>query len=177
MGICGKSGGNVVERSNLSVLLTGTHQQTIDDRGRIPFPAKLLETFRELAGVGPKDPVEVIVSITPQQRLGVFPKKTFMEIIESLEEPSKSNQELEALKLSYLNSMSEATLDKQNRFRIPAMLAEVFGLMGEVVVLGSGEYIEVVNKDTWKAQFLANMADMKSQSSVLKQVTGAGEKK
>lgn len=90
-----------------------------------------------------------------------------MELLEILEEPAQTDGELFNMYLDYVNNMDEQTLDKQHRFRIPQNLQEFFGLEGEVVVLGSDGFMEVVNKHTWKKQLAERLPNMSTQASLL----------
>jgi division/cell wall cluster transcriptional repressor MraZ len=137
-------------------LLHGSYPQTMDDRKRLPVPAKMIPTFRELCGIKGNEPIEVVVSITPQKRIGVYPRRVFMEMIAELAGPAKTDREVYKLRNAYLQYMDEQSLDKQNRVRIPGILAEAFDLKGEVVAMGAGDMFEVITKDAWKSQLLAD---------------------
>ena len=141
--------------------LTGSHLQTLDDRLRLAVPAKMVPVLRELAGTQGEDPVEVVITITVDERLGVFPKKYFTEHLAMLKKAAEFDRSAALIRRKYLNQMDEQSLDKQNRFRIPQMLAEYFGLNGEVVVVGSGEYLEVMSRERWKKQMDEDVPKLK----------------
>lgn len=139
----------------------------MDDRRRLAVPAKVMSAFRELSQADATQNVEVVVCITPRERVGVFPKPVFDELISDMEEAARTDYEIEQLLLSYLQHMDEQSLDKQNRFRIPPSLAEVFGLQGEVMVLGSGTFFEVVTKSEWRDQVRKDAAAMRQGATKL----------
>lgn len=158
----------------MTARLTGSHPQKMDDKDRLAVPAKLVPILRELAGVSDEDPLDVVITITAQQRLGVFPRAQFIRLLENLEAAPQDDQDVIDLKTTLMNYMDEQSLDKQNRIRIPAMHAEAFGLTGEVVVMGSGEYLEVVSKETWKSQLPARMSDMPQKFKLVRHYFGNG---
>lgn len=147
--------------------LTGSHTQTADDRGRLAVPAKMMGPFRKLGGQKDKEAVEVTICVTPQRRLGVYPRRVFDQMIDDLEELALEDHEIYKLRTAYLNHMEEQSLDKQNRFKIPSMLADAFDLKGEVVLMGSGEMVEVVSREEWKRQLSENVVEMNNQASLL----------
>jgi MraZ protein len=131
------------------MILSGSHPQTIDDRGRLAVPARLLPALRALAGVGEEDELEVVISMTFEGRLGIYPVPYFNRMMANLEKAPEEDVDAQELRRAFLNYSDQQTLDKQNRVRVPAALAEYFELRGEVTVMGSGEYLEVVTREAW----------------------------
>lgn len=150
--------------------LTGSHPQTMDDKSRLAVPARLIPALRELSGSGEKQQIEVVITVTAQQRLGVYPRQLFMQMIERLEQAPAEDQDVADLRITLLNNMDEQCLDKQNRFRVPAAYGRAFDLNGEVIVLGSGEFLEVVNKEAWQAQLAERMSQMPSKLRAVSQL-------
>ena len=149
--------------------LTGSHLQTLDDRLRLAVPSKLIPTLRELAGVSEDDPLDVVVTITMNGHLGVYPRRVFTEMFEKLEQAPPEDLDAADLRLAYLNYMDEQSLDKQNRFRVPQMHAEAFGLSGEVVVMGSERFLEVVSKAKWNEILKDRQPKLRHQAAQMHQ--------
>lgn len=171
-----KSGGKwwtVVNPGERPLRLTGVHLQTMDDRLRLAVPAKLVGAFRQISGVTEDESLEVVVAVTKDERVGVFPKQHFMAMIERLEQEAEYDPDAEELLTGYVNYMDEQSLDKQNRFRIPQMLAESFALSGEVAVVGSRNCLEVVNKAILDQQLKQVVGRMKEQDAKLRIARGA----
>jgi DNA-binding transcriptional regulator/RsmH inhibitor MraZ len=124
-----------------------------------------MSALREMTGVTGDEPLEIVVTITMQNRLGVYPKAIFDKMIAQLDNLAPTNMDAADLRLTYLNYMDEQVLDKQNRFRIPPMHAELFDLNGEVVVVGSGEFLEVTNKKVWMEQAKERGRQMREQAA------------
>lgn len=133
--------------------LTGDATQTLDVRGRIPCPSQFMAPLREILGVGKDDPVELVVVLKEEDRIGVFPKNVYFEELEALEEIKDSNvNALELLEWRY-RTMKEVETDKQNRFKIPESLIKRAKLSGEVKVFGLGDHMEVLPSDQEEALF------------------------
>ena len=49
----------------------------------------------------------------------------------------------------FFSGAHEATPDKQGRLALPASLMEHAGLDREIVVTGTGEHLEIWNRDDW----------------------------
>lgn len=146
--------------------LTSSVWQRLDERQRVAIPARFIEPFRRLAGLGDEDPLQVIICATPQKRLGIFPPPVFEKRFSGL----RNVRGKSALKRNYLNTMEEQSLDKQNRIRVPALLGELFGLKDDVVVMGSGDYLEVVSKDAWLEQVASAFPLMEEQERELEEM-------
>lgn len=142
-------------------VLYGNHPQTVDDRYRIAVPAKLVSTFRKLAGAKEEDPVGVVITVTPEGSVGVFPEAVFLRLMEKLSN-HKKRFKAKKLKRIYLKNRDDQTLDKQNRFRIPVSLAGKYGLSGEIMVMGSDDRLELASKETWEKLIDSEVAEMES---------------
>lgn len=139
--------------------LFGSHPLRLDEKDRLTIPSKLLAQMREMEGISEGQTLEVVIAIV-KKRLGIFPRKVFMRMLENMESIPRTNATANALRKSILNYMDEQSLDKLNRVRIPAMHAQLFGLQNDIVVMGSGTHLEVVNRDAWMKQAPESMEAM-----------------
>jgi len=153
----------------MAALLKGSHPQTVDDRGRLAIPFKLLEPLRELAGAKEGEDVEVCVGISDRGCLAVFPKPLAEETLGNVEGSAKVRQDFFNLLASTCNYLDDQVLDKQNRFRVSSLYSEEMGLTGEVVVMGSGWYLEVVSKAQWREILAKSLSSRNDQSAKLKE--------
>lgn len=144
--------------------LQGHQQQTLDEKGRIPIPAKFLTRFLELC-----DPpeegrgIKVVIAASLAGNIGIYPPAVFDQLVELFDAESLENEELIMVRKTLLNSYDEQYLDKQNRFRVSSLLAMTVGLVdsadaleGEgkpsesdelarkVVIVGSDNYLELM---------------------------------
>src|SRR5437764_2071329 len=130
------------------MLLTGAYERTIDEKLRLAMP----KPFREAM----EDQRQLVLTPGTDGSLSLFPGDTFSGLAGQLAARSPSGQEVRALsRLLYAQSHS-VELDSQGRIRLPAELAKLGNLEGDVVVLGVGDHVELWNKSRWEA-YLADL--------------------
>jgi MraZ protein len=130
------------------LLLTGTYERTLDEKLRLAFPRTLREVL-----VAEK---QLVLTPGTDGSLSLFPGSGFSALAEKLASRSPTGQEVRAFsRLLYAQSHS-VELDSQGRIRLPAELARLANLDGEVVLLGVGDRVELWNKSRWEA-YLAEL--------------------
>lgn len=124
------------------MLLTGTYERALDEKLRLALPKRLREL---LTGQ------DLVITPGTDGSLAIFPQQAFAALAEKLAARSPAGQDVRAFsRLLYAQSHSVET-DSQGRIRLPADLARMAGLVGEVVLLGVGDRVEVWNKSRWEA--------------------------
>lgn len=139
----------------------------MDNRGRVAIPAKLVPLMRAASGAKEEETFDVVVSVSMEGRVGIYPLPHYEKILANLNASPEEDPVGAELRRNYLNYMEVQNTDKQNRVRIPQLLAEKYKLKGEVVVMGSGEYLEVVNKNDWKLHLDARTAMFNENRGIL----------
>jgi len=123
----------------------GSYQATVDDKGRLKLPARLKTQLEEWFGS------RVFVTSLSPLELRVYP----LTIWEELERRFLARPSMDPLVqrlLEHANYGQEDELDAQGRVLIPALLREVLGVTGEVVVSGRGRFLAVVPRDRAQAE-------------------------
>jgi MraZ protein len=115
----------------------GSHQHTIDDKGRLTLPAKWRS---ELAG-------GVVVTRGLDDCLFIFPKAKFESIAAEMDEQGIELADVRAWTRYFLGMAVDAESDKQGRILLPQNLRDYAKLDGEVVVVGVVSRIEVWNPE------------------------------
>jgi MraZ protein len=137
--------GRMESRGDLwtKMLLTGTYERTLDDKLRLAMPKPLRESLA--------DEKQLILTPGTDGSLSLFPQSAFAGLAEQLAARSPSGQEVRAFsRLLYAQSHT-VELDSQGRLRLPAELAKLANLDGDVVLLGVGDRVELWNKTRWDA--------------------------
>src|SRR5512142_3285489 len=101
----------------------GSHQHTIDDKGRLTLPAKWRS---ELAG-------GVVVTRGLDDCLFVFPKPKFEAIAAEIDQQRVELGEVRAWARYFFGEAADAEIDRQGRVLIPQTLREFAQLKGEVI--------------------------------------------
>jgi len=123
----------------------GSYQATIDDKGRLKLPARLKSQLDEWFG-----PQVFVTSLSPNE-LRVYP----LNVWEELEQRFLARPSMDPLVqrlLEHANYGQEDELDAQGRVLVPALLRDVIGINGEVVVSGRGRFLAVVARDRAQAE-------------------------
>ena len=130
------------------MLLTGAYDRTIDEKLRLAMPKPFREAF--------DDERQLVLTPGTDGSLSLFSGRTFASLADQLSARSPSGQKVRAFsRLLYAQSRS-VELDAQGRIRLPAELAKLGNLEGDIVVLGVGDHVELWNKSRWEA-YLADL--------------------
>ncbi|MBR1740045.1 MAG: division/cell wall cluster transcriptional repressor MraZ [Ruminococcus sp.] len=117
----------------------GAYNQTMDQKGRVSFPAK----FREEMG----DSLTVTRGI--DGCLFVYASADFREKAEKLGKlPMAKARKLQR---SFIGWACDLEPDKNGRILIPQALRECAGLEKEIVVVGVSERAEIWSKERWNS--------------------------
>ena len=124
----------------------GEYEHTVDAKGRMNFPAKLLKELGE----------HFFISKSINEKcLTVYPSESW----ETLRDKLKGNSSKNALAVQrfIFGSACEAEPDKQGRIAIPAALRNYAGITSEVIVVGLADRAEIWEKTAWEA-YMGNFA-------------------
>jgi transcriptional regulator MraZ len=115
-------------------LFVGFYQRSIDTKGRLLVPAKVL---RKLPVEGGQVSLYVMLL---GDHLGLFPAEAFHDRLqEQRPRGFTDDNDLTAM----LSLAEECTLDANNRLRLTPKHLEEAGLGRDVVLLGSGDHLEI----------------------------------
>lgn len=131
----------------------GEYTHNIDDKGRMTIPAKLRSGF----------PNGLVITRGFEPCLMVYPVETF-QILEqkarSLSLTVPSNRQL--IRLLFGGAVTD-TIDNAGRVLVPEYLRVYASLQTQVVVVGTGQYLEVWDAEKWNAQ-LAQLNDSEANT-------------
>ena len=121
-------------------MLIGQFRAKISPKGRIAFPKK----FREEMGDS------LVVTAGYENSLMVVSSKEWKALIEGTEGKPFIFGSARDTNRFLLGEASEAVLDEQGRFVLPAYLREHAKIGGEIVFLGLNKYVEIWDKKVWE---------------------------
>ncbi len=115
----------------------GEYEHSVDNKGRVAFPAKLRKALQPNA----QDRFTLLRGLEPC--LFLYPDYEWKLVEEKLSEVNSFTREGRTVKRNFLRFAEDLSLDKQNRIPLPSHLMEYAGITGTAIFIGSGELIEV----------------------------------
>lgn len=125
------------------MLFLGTFDYAMDERGRLPFPPRYRDAFRD--GI-------VLSQGSPDPCLRAYTTAAFDAQASTLIAQSPLHRKGRDVRKAFFGRAHLAELDKQNRILVPPPLREYAQLSGKVLVVGSGEYLEIWAPDVFEAE-------------------------
>lgn len=119
-------------------MFMGTHDHSIDTKGRVIVPAK----FREALGES------FVVTLGLDGCLFVYPQEEWEGFVKQLKELPGS-KEARKLQRYFMAGAAPCDVDKQGRVLIPSSLREKAGLEKDIVFVGVMSKIEIWSKERW----------------------------
>lgn len=127
-------------------MFLGTYEPKLDDKGRIILPAK----FRDQLAGG------LVITRGQERCLYVFPNKTFESVLAKLQQAPMTSKEARAYTRVFLSGANDQIPDKQGRVTIPPLLRSYADLRKDLVIIGTGERVEIWDQEAWNAYLGAN---------------------
>jgi MraZ protein len=128
----------------------GSHEYSVDSKGRINIPARLRKY------VSPEANDTFIVTRGYEKCLFVYPLDEWNKLEQSIRDLSPTNPQHRFFMRTLLELATESQLDGQSRITIPRELLQFAGIENDVLILGVLERIELWNpriyQDYLKAQ-------------------------
>ena len=120
----------------------GTYEHSLDQRGRLAIPARYREIF---AGGG-------VIAPSPDGCLELYPLGEFENTAQNLTEESATHQRGRRLRRGLYSRSWDVELDKQGRILIPQQLREAANLLGQTILSGRRECLEIWNVGSWEQE-------------------------
>jgi len=115
----------------------GEFEHSVDNKGRVAFPAKLRKALSPLAN----EQFTILRGMEPC--LYLYPGDEWEKVEIRLAEISNFDKRGRTVKRNFLRHAEDLSLDKQNRIPIPSSLKEYAGIDGTAIFIGNGDMIEV----------------------------------
>ncbi|MFA6856285.1 MAG: division/cell wall cluster transcriptional repressor MraZ [Treponema sp.] len=140
-------------------MLTGEYRNTLDEKGRILFPAKLRS---ELTGN------VLIVTQSLDRCLWLFlPEEWKIVSSKLMDSASPFNEKNRLVLRRFIAPAQEVEFDRSGRLSIPQSLREYASLSKECVLLGVNKYIELWDTESYKTYLEQSEASFRDAAEEL----------
>ena len=127
------------------IMFFGTYSHSLDDKGRLVIPRKMRD---ELGN-------KIFIMKGYDGALSVYKEEAFLKLIEEEETLSFKKKENRDYLRIRLASVVDLEVDKMGRVQIPTAILTKYHIGKDVVVLGSGDHIEVWDEKSYEEYSLS----------------------
>lgn len=131
------------------MVLSGTHPQKMDDKGRLILPAKVRAPFEG----------SLYLTLGQENCLYVFSKEEFEAMYKQLSQIPMTDRQGRNYARMFLAGAVQQNPDKQWRITIPQYQRDYAGLGRELVVIGAGNKLEIWDSAAWQEFFTQGAMD------------------
>ena len=118
----------------------GTYNRTLDEKNRLSIPSKIRNLLT--------DKIYALKGF--ENCISLYNESEFEKLNEKLNSYSFNQSSQRAFIRSIYASICEFEIDKVNRISIPVEMINKYALEKDVVIVGSGNHIEVWSKKLWE---------------------------
>ena len=118
------------------MLFLGRHDYSMDERGRVPMPPKFREAL--VQGI-------ILTQGAPDRCVRAYAADGFEQQAALYMSEPVTTPTGRVMRRAFFSGAYQAELDRQGRVLVPPVLRQWAGLEGQVVVVGTGEHLEIWN--------------------------------
>lgn len=139
-----------------------TWEHSIDAKHRLQLPAEV----RELAETD-EHGTKWVAGPGPHGLLKLWPQRTFDKMLDPYSKDPLANPAIDAWRTMMYRRSAWLEIDSAGRVRLPERLLRDFGLTSEVVILGAGDGLELMDAGKYREQeaFSADQAQATWQAA------------
>lgn len=127
-------------------MFAGSHQLSVDDKGRLAIPARFRVALAEQCDS------QLVITRGPNPCLEIYPLPEFQRIVRDIQQMEDRNV-AEAVKQFFVGFAVETEIDKQGRVLLSPMLRKYVPLEGPAVLMGQDTRFDLWSQAQWDARF------------------------
>src|SRR5262249_34883206 len=124
------------------MLLTGTHDRTLDDKKRLALPKRVREQLGDIK--------KLFVSQGLDQCLWLFGPSELDRLAEKIDQAPAAHGKVRVFSRLLFASMEEVEIDSNGRILLPERLVQFAGLVHDVALIGVRDHLELWDAARWK---------------------------
>jgi MraZ protein len=132
------------------MLFLGRHDYSMDERGRIPMPPRFREALMQ--GV-------ILTQGAPDRCIRAYPADSFEQQASQYLAAPITTRSGRVMRRAFFSGSYQSEMDKQGRVLIPPVLRQFAGLDGAVVIVGTGEGMEIWNATDFDATLAGELVE------------------
>jgi MraZ protein len=125
-------------------MFTGIYEYRVDEKGRVPIPPKFRTEALKKEGVMLRPGTEKCITL--------YPLSEWEKLAASLTTGPIIPTKMRKLNRAVFSTAFNADIDGQGRISLPSQLRQYAGIDAEVIIAGTGTYIELWGKSQWDAE-------------------------
>ncbi len=141
-------------------MFLGTHENIIDDKGRIIMPSRFRGELEEGA----------VMVFWFEQCVAVFTVREFKKMAKKVASLPEGHRERRSLERVVYGNAYEAVPDRQGRLTIPPRLRQLAGLDREVVTTGLMNRIEIWDRERWEERMRGDIVELEQNAERLAEI-------
>lgn len=125
------------------MLLTGTHDRTLDDKKRLALPKRVREQLGDIK--------KLFVSQGLDQCLWLFGPSDLDRLAEKIDQSPAAHGKVRVFSRLFFSSMEAVEVDRNGRILLPDRLVAFAGLQHDVVLIGVRDHLELWDAARWNS--------------------------
>jgi len=125
------------------MLLTGTHDRTLDDKKRLALPKRVREQLGDIK--------RLFVSQGLDQCLWLFGPSDLDRLAEKIDQSPAAHGKVRVFSRLFFSSMEAVEGDRNGRILLPDRLVAFAGLQHDVVLIGVRDHLELWDAARWNS--------------------------
>lgn len=141
-------------------MFLGTHEHSIDDKGRVIMPSRFRSKLEEGA----------VMVFWFEECVAVFPRGEFEKLTAKVEALPEGSRERRLMARVLFGNAYEAVPDRQGRLTIPPRLRQLAGLNREVVAVGVMNRVEIWDRERWEESMRGGIEKLEQSAEKLAEI-------
>lgn len=122
------------------MIFSGTHEHTLDNKGRVIVPA----AYREGLAEG------LVLAPGQDRCVELYPMEVFERRVEELRDKPREDARFRAYMRFFLAQAEQGSLDTQGRITLPTRLRDYADLDRELTIIGNDQRVEIWDREAWR---------------------------